>query len=164
MALFDTHRNVITAFPGRSVSGWTVSLNTWNKTIDSEDKGSLDDTTDKSRTDKTSRRPVKYKQTNLYIIELDTINLEEFEMDEGLTIYEKMWGASALDHSIDMNQAFWVGWLLKAISRRQEKAVDLWGTLCRDVSSDQVWVDESILYTNLQLAEIEAQDVSHFPE
>ena len=33
-------------------------------------------------------------------------------MDEDFTIYEKMWEASALDHSIDMPQAFWVGLFL----------------------------------------------------
>ena len=52
-------------------------------------------------------------------------------MDEGLTIYEKTWETSALDHSIDMPQDFWVGLFLKAVSRSQEKVVDLLGNLCR---------------------------------
>ena len=53
-----------------------------------------------------------------------------------------------------MHQAFRVGLLLEleAISRRQEKAVDLLETLCRAVLADQAWVDDRILSTNLQLA------------
>ena len=118
---------------------------------------------DKARTAQTPHRPVKGKQTNLDMMELDTINLEEVGMDEGLTIYEKMWKTSALYHSIDMPQAFRVRLFLKAVRRRQKKMVELLGTLCRGASADQVWVDESILSTNLRLADIEAQGVSHFP-
>ena len=69
-------------------------------------------------------------------MELDTINLKEVGMDEGLAIYEKIPKASNSVHSIDMPQAFWVGLLLKAIIRRQEKVVDLLGNLCRDVLAD----------------------------
>ena len=57
-------------------------------------------------------------------------------MDEGLTIYGNMWEASALDHSIDMPQAFWVGLFLEEINRSQENALDLLGTLCKVVSED----------------------------
>ena len=42
--------------------------------------------------------------------------------------------------------------------------VELLGGLCRNVSADRLWVDESILSTNLWLADIEVQGVSHFPE
>ena len=42
--------------------------------------------------------------------------------------------------------------------------VDLLGNICRDASADWAWVDESIISTNLRLADIEAQGVSHFPE
>ena len=83
-------------------------------------------------------------------------------MDEGFTIYEKMWEASDSDHPIDMPQAFQVGLFPKTISRRQEKAVELLEDLCRDVPADRAWVDESILFTNLRLADIEAQGVSQF--
>ena len=48
-------------------------------------------TADKARTDQTPSRPVNGKETNLDVMELDTINLEEVGMDEGLTIYENMW-------------------------------------------------------------------------
>ena len=57
-----------------------------------------------------------------------------------------------------------MGLFLKAVSRSQEKAMDLLGTLCRDFLLYRVWVDESILSTNLRLADIESQVVSHFPE
>ena len=63
-----------------------------------------------------------------------------------------------------MPQTYRVGLFLKAIIRRQEKAVDLLGNLCRDVLADRVWVDESILSTNLRLSDIEAQGLSHFTE
>jgi len=42
--------------------------------------------------------------------------------------------------------------------------VELLRTLCGDVSDNLVWVDESIHSTKLRLANIEAQDVSHFSE
>ena len=63
-----------------------------------------------------------------------------------------------------MPQAFWVGLFLKAIRRRQEKAVGILGNLCRYVLADRVWVDESILSTKMWLEDIEAQGVSHFTE
>ena len=72
-----------------------------------------------------------------------------------LTMYEEMWEASAFNHSIDMPQAFWVGLIPKAISRKQEKAVEIFGNLCRDFSADRSWVYESILSTNLRLGDIE---------
>ena len=95
MSLFESHRNFITAFPGRSVYDWTVTLNIWNTTRDSEDAGSREDTADKARTAQTPRRPVKGKQTKLDMMGIDTINLDDVGMDEGLTIYEKMSEASA---------------------------------------------------------------------
>ena len=42
--------------------------------------------------------------------------------------------------------------------------MDLLGDLCRYVSAYQVWLNESILSTNLRHAYIEAQGVSRFPE
>ena len=42
--------------------------------------------------------------------------------------------------------------------------MDLLVTLCRDVSADQGWVDDIILSTNLQLANIEMHGASHFTE
>ena len=39
VVLFDSHHYVITTFPGSLVSDWTMALNTWNTTRDSEDVG-----------------------------------------------------------------------------------------------------------------------------
>ena len=75
-----------------------------------------------------------------------------------------MWEASASDHSIDIPQAFRVGLFFEAIRRRQEMAVDLLRTLCRDVLEDWVRVDDITLSKNLRLTYIEAQGVSHFIE
>ena len=85
-------------------------------------------------------------------------------MDEGLAIYENMWEASDLDHSIDMSKGFWVVLLLRDVSSSQEKSVDLLGTLNIYFLPDQAWVDDRILSTNMQLVEIEAQDLYHFSE
>ena len=164
VAVFDSHNDVINVFPGSSVSDWNLALNTWNTTRDSKDAGRREGMAEKARTAQNPRHPVKGKYADLDMMELDTINLEEVGMDEGLTIYENIWEASASDHSINMNHAFHVGLFLKYTRRRQDKAVELWGNLCRDVLADQVRVDEKILYTNLRLADIEAQGVSHFPE
>ena len=48
-------------------------------------------------------------------------------------------------HYIDMPQDFWVGLFFDSIIRSQDKAVELLGTMCRDVPVDQAWVDEIIL-------------------
>lgn len=39
VALFDSHHDTIAAFLGSLVYNWTVALNTWNITRDSEDSG-----------------------------------------------------------------------------------------------------------------------------
>ena len=39
MALFDSDRDAIATFTGILVSDWTVDLNIWNVTRDSEDAG-----------------------------------------------------------------------------------------------------------------------------
>ena len=140
-----------------------TALNTWNKTRGSEDAGRREDTADMASTAQTPRRTVKGKQTDLDMMEIHTIKLVEVGMDESLTIYENMREASASDQSINTPQAFRVGLFLKAVSRRQDKAVDLLGTLCRYFLVDRAWVDKSILSTNLRLADIEAQGMSHFP-
>ena len=84
--------------------------------------------------------------------------------DENLGIYEKVWKAYALDHYMNVPHFFWVGLLLEAVSRKQEKAVEILRTLCGDVLVDQIWVEESIHSRNLQLADIEVQGVSNFTE
>ena len=55
VALFDSHRDAITAFPGSSVSDWTVALNTWNTT--------REDTAEKDLKYQTPSLHVKGKQT-----------------------------------------------------------------------------------------------------
>ena len=122
----------------------------------------MEDTEDKSKTSQTPLRTVKH--TNLDMMDIDTINLQEVGMNEGFTIYEKMLQASASDHSIGVPQAFWVGLFFKAIISRQQKEVELLGDLCRYFLENWAQVDERILSTNLRLADIEAQGVSHFPE
>ena len=84
----------------------------------------------------TPLQPDKRENVDLDMMALYTINLEEVSKDEGLATYEKVWEASALAHSIDTPHSFWVGLLLAAISKRQEKAVELLGTLCGEVLAD----------------------------
>ena len=42
--------------------------------------------------------------------------------------------------------------------------MEILGKMCGDVSADLLWLEESIQPTNLRLADIDAQGVSHFPE
>ena len=119
MELFDSHCGAITAFMLSLVSDWTVALNTCNTARDSEDAVMREDMADKASTTQTPRWTVKGLHTNLYMMWIDTINLEEVGMDEGFIIYEKMWETSASAHSIDLPQAFRVGLFIKSISRRQ---------------------------------------------
>ena len=130
----------------------------------SEGAGIREDTGDKARTTQPPRQPVKGKQTDLNIMELDTIIMEEVGMHEGLTIYENMWEASALDHPIDTYQDFRVRLLLNDTSRRQEKAVNLLENICRYVLAHQALVNEIIISTKLWLADIEKKGMSHFTE
>ena len=44
VALFDSHHGAIADFPGKSVSDWTVDLNTWNNNREPEDAGRSEDT------------------------------------------------------------------------------------------------------------------------
>ena len=89
------------------------------------------------------------------MMDLNTINLEDVGKDEVLLTYEKVWEALALAQSIDMPHSFQVRLFLEAISRRQDKVVELFGTLCGDVLADRTWVEESIHSINLLLADIE---------
>ena len=118
VTLFGSHFDAIKSFPWITVSDWTVALNTWNTTRGSDYAGRREDKMDKTRMHQTPFNHVKFKQNDLEMMELDTINLEEVGVDECLTTYEKMLEASASDHSIDMPQAFRVGLFLMAISRR----------------------------------------------
>ena len=43
MELFDCHCDPIVAFTGNLVSNWTLALNTWNATRESEDAGRRED-------------------------------------------------------------------------------------------------------------------------
>ena len=140
-----------------------MALNIWNKTRDLEDLGRREDTTESTRMAQTPRRLDKREKVDLDMIELGTINLEEEGKVEDLATYEKMWEASALAHLINTPQPFWVGLFLEVISRSQDKAVELLGTLRGDVSADWTWVDNSIHTTNLRLEDIEAQGMYHFP-
>ena len=51
VALFDSHHNSITAFPGSSVSDRSIDLNIWNTTRESEYAERREDMADKARTD-----------------------------------------------------------------------------------------------------------------
>ena len=55
--------------------------------MDSEGEGTREDTGDKARMTQPPHRPDKGKQTDLNMMELDIISLEEVGMHEGLTIY-----------------------------------------------------------------------------
>ena len=77
MALFDSHCDSISTFPGRLVSYWTVALNTWNKNRDSEDIGRMEDMAERSGMAQTPRRPDKREKVDLDMMALETINTGE---------------------------------------------------------------------------------------
>ena len=81
----------------------------------------------------------KREKVDLGMMALYTINLEEVGKDKGLATYGKVWEAYYLAHSVNIPHSFWVVLFLDAISSRQEKAVDLLGTLCGDFLADQTW-------------------------
>ena len=90
----------------------------------------------------------KRDKDDLDMMAPNTIKLEELGKNEGLGTYEKLWEAFTLSQSINIPHYFWVGLFLETISRRQEKTVELFGTLYGDVFSDWMWVEESIHSTN----------------
>ena len=135
MALFDSHRDAIATFPGISVSNWTVDMNTWNTTRDLEDIVRREEMDKRSRKVQTPRHMEKIEKVELDVMALDTINLDEVGKDKLLETYEKLWGASDLAHSIDRPNSYQLGLFLEAISRRQEKAMEILGTLFGEVSA-----------------------------
>ena len=75
MALFDSHHDAITDFPGILVSNWNVALNTWNTARDSEDVGSMEDTSERARMAQTPHHPDKRENIDLDMMALDTFKL-----------------------------------------------------------------------------------------
>ena len=55
----------------------------------------------------------------------DYPNPEEVGKEDGLEVYEKVWGSSASELSITMPQTFRVGYLLESLRLRQDRAVDI---------------------------------------
>ena len=76
MAFFDSRCDSITAFLGRSVSNWTMALKNWNTTRDSEEAGKRGHMAENASTAQTPHRTVNGRQTDLEMMELDTISLE----------------------------------------------------------------------------------------
>ena len=85
---------------------------------------------------KKTHRPDKKEKIDLDMMALDTINPEEVGKYEGLSTYEKVWGDYALDHSINTPHYFWVGLFLESVSRRQEKVMEILGTMCGEFLED----------------------------
>ena len=79
-------------------------------------------------------------------------------------MYEKLWGDSDSQISISMPQMFRVGYFLKYLSLRQDRAVELLKNLCADVAADRTWDDKGLRTTNLRTVELEAQGLENFPE
>ena len=84
---------------------------------------------ERARMSQTPYCPDKREKVDLEMMALGTIKLEEVGKDKDLVTYERVWEDLALDHSIDMTHSFWVGLLLEAIITRQDKVVELLGTM-----------------------------------
>ena len=61
MELFDCHCDPIVAFTGNLVSNWTLALNTWNATRDSEDIVRREDMAERSRMAQSNAARIKGK-------------------------------------------------------------------------------------------------------
>ena len=118
VTLFELHCCAIAAFPGISLSDWTVYLNTWNTNKDSEDTGRRDDKSKRARKAQNHRRQEKRENVDLDMMALGNINLKEVGTDKDLDTYENVWEASSLNHSIDTPHSFWVRSFLEAMIRR----------------------------------------------
>ena len=94
----------------------------------------------------------------------DYPNLEEVVKEDGIEVYEKVWGASASKISNAMTQTFRVGSFLESLILRQDRAVELLQNLCADVATDRTWDDKGLRTTNLRVVELEAQGLENFPE
>ena len=89
---------------------------------------------------------------------------EEVVKEDGIEVYEKVWGASASKNSNSTTQTFRVGSFLESLILRQDRAVELLQNLCADVATDMTWDDKGLHTTNLRVVELEAQGLENFPE
>ena len=80
---------------------------------------------------------------------LDATNPEEVGKENGIEVYDKVWGDLASQISIAMTHTFRVGYFLESIRLRQDRAVELLQKLYADVAADRTWSDEGLRTTNL---------------
>ena len=95
---------------------------------------------------------------------LDAPNPEEVGKEDGLEVYEKVWGAVASHISIAMTHTFILGDLQESLSLRQDKYVERLQKLCADVALDRTWAEKGLHTTNIRVADLEAQGLENFPE
>ena len=64
--------------------------------------------------------------------------------EDGLEVYEKVWGAVAYQISISMTHTFILGDLLEYLILEQEKYVERLQKLCANVALDRNWAEKGL--------------------
>ena len=111
MELWESHRVLLGSFASSSLSEWTLDLETWDNTAEAEEEEFINHRSDPDN-----------KST--YAMVLDAPNPEEVGKEDGLEVYEKVWGAVASHISIAMTHTFILGDLQESLSLRQDKYVE----------------------------------------
>ena len=94
----------------------------------------------------------------------DAPNKGEVGKEDGLEVYEKVWGDSAFQISINLSHTLRVGDFLESLSVRQERDVELLQKLWDDLAADRTWDNESLHTTNIRTVDLEAQGLEKCTE
>ena len=72
----------------------------------------------------------------------DAPNPEEVGKEDGLELYDKLWGASASHISISMPQTFRMGYFLESLIFKQDRDMEILKNMCANVAADINWADK----------------------
>ena len=82
---------------------------------------------------------------------LDDIKPEEVGKEDGIEVYNKVWGALESHLYIATPQTFKLESFLESLILRQDRAVELLQNLCTNVAVYSTWADEGLCTTKLHV-------------
>ena len=88
---------------------------------------------------------------------LDDINPEEVGKEDGIEVYNKVWGALESHLYIATPQTFKLESFLESLILRQDRAVELLQKICNYVAADRNWADKGLCTMNLRVVDLKMQ-------
>ena len=103
--MWESYQDIVVSFFSSSISRWTLDLNTWDNTEDEEYKPQ-------------STKRIVDSDRYIDAMDFDAPNPGAIGKDNGLELYEKVWGDLASQLSTAVPQTFRVGAFLYSFSLR----------------------------------------------